>query len=477
MRVSEYFKLERTQPTLDFVDVDVVGDLPVYIDPRALRLVPDEWADECVSLIKNFFCSVLDAIKSEQHAVARSLLSSLREPNETHLGLSRRKARGRAMGSELSTDVWESLCKSEAVHTGLLEDLEDTVLMVEGIASDIVSDITTNIIRSPLIAYTQAVSEAYGIPLTPDVDSGPMWDPNEQDWYSEFVSLPIANNNKLILVPKAIVRQRLDFNSDEYYRHYLLEYLREQELSANTELVRLLRGGRRKVYKKDVIEKYGRGKAMIVRETRRNPQVLERYRSEKQKHIHAPLTHRELAESSNTQLPEWSSLLQAVKDVPIGQQGATQFHRAIEKLLSVLFYPLLTNPQCEYPIHEGRKRIDITYTNVAQDGFFGWLSLHFPASHVYVECKNYKEDQGNRELDQLAGRFSPSRGRFGILVCRNLIDRDLFIRRCRDTATDDRGFIVPLDEHDLTELVEQRQDTKNPYTFALLKDRFDKLVM
>jgi hypothetical protein len=39
MRVSEEFNLGRTQPSLEFVDVDVCGDTPVYVDPRALRSI------------------------------------------------------------------------------------------------------------------------------------------------------------------------------------------------------------------------------------------------------------------------------------------------------------------------------------------------------------------------------------------------------------------------------------------------------
>ena len=35
MRVSEYCRLGRKQPTLDFVDVDTTGDVRVFIDPRA----------------------------------------------------------------------------------------------------------------------------------------------------------------------------------------------------------------------------------------------------------------------------------------------------------------------------------------------------------------------------------------------------------------------------------------------------------
>ena len=202
MRVSQYYALGRTQPTLDFVDVDIIGDTRVFVDPRALRLLPSTWGDECVSLVQDFFTVVLEAIRGNRDTLARRLLRVLREPNETHLGLSRGRARGRALGHESARDVWDALGKSEAVFSGLLEDLEDTILMVEGISSDIISDITTNIIRQPLIEYTQSVAALYGIPLVPDVGSGPMWDPKRGTWFNEYVHLPKTEWGKLLLVPK-----------------------------------------------------------------------------------------------------------------------------------------------------------------------------------------------------------------------------------------------------------------------------------
>lgn len=133
MRVSEYYKLNRKQPSPDFVDVDITGDLAVFIDPRALRLLQSRWGDECVSLIQDFFQTVLISIKEKRNIDAQRLLLALREPNETHLGLSRGRSRGRALGRQSAWDVWRALTRSEAVKSGLLEDLEDTILMIEGI--------------------------------------------------------------------------------------------------------------------------------------------------------------------------------------------------------------------------------------------------------------------------------------------------------------------------------------------------------
>jgi hypothetical protein len=55
MRVSEHYGLGRSQATLDFVDVDIVTDTPVFISPRALAMLPSEFGDECVHLVQNYF--------------------------------------------------------------------------------------------------------------------------------------------------------------------------------------------------------------------------------------------------------------------------------------------------------------------------------------------------------------------------------------------------------------------------------------
>ena len=86
----------------------------------------------------------------------------------------------------------------------MLEELEDTVLMIEGISVDLVSDMTTNIIRAPLIAYTQRMCELYEIATHDDVDSGPLWNSHEKEWHSEFVKLPIAGVDGCCLSPRRL---------------------------------------------------------------------------------------------------------------------------------------------------------------------------------------------------------------------------------------------------------------------------------
>lgn len=476
MRVSQLYKLGRTQAELDFVDVDVEKDTRVFISPRALAFLPTEWADECGHLIRDFFTEVLRLIRAGEHGKAQALLGRLREPNETHLGMSKEESKGHAIGEDFAAEIWEALSKSQAVETGLLEDLEDTVLMIRGISIDLISDITTNIIREPLIRYTQEMCKWHGIPMEPDIQSGPLWDHHAKRWTSKTVELPVAAGDRLLLVPKAIVRRKLVYDVDEYYRHYVLEYLQDVELNANTALVRLLKNGRRRVTKKSLSEKYGTGKEAVVRETLNHPEILARYRRDKRRDPHPPLTHEDFAEVEGRRAPDWGRLLQKVLDVPPGLAGAGDYEKAVEGLLTALLYPMLAYPERQSEIHDGRKRIDIRYTNMARGGFFHWVGLHFPAAHIFFECKNYGREIGNPELDQISGRFSPTRGQVGIIVCRSFEDKELFMRRCRDTARDERGYVLPLDDDDLRALVELKKTDPLFDALPLLQGRFTRLT-
>lgn len=476
MRISEHFGLNSSQPSLDFVDIDVYGDVRVFLDPRAIRQTPSDLARDSEALIKNFFERILACIKSDDHSTARRLLYALREPNETHLGLSLAKAQGRALGPKSADSVWVALKDSAAAKSGLLRDLEDAALLVPRISTDIISDIVTNIIRAPLIRYTQECCRQFGIPLY-EVDSGPLWDPNGGRWYNHFVNLPTFQHTKLLFVPKILVRRRHDHGVEEYYRHFILEDLREQELAANTQLVHLLKNGTRRVKIGDLREKYPKSKDMLVRETLRKPSLLDRYRSHSRTRPQPPLSHEELAEAENAHPPNWDELFGALQGVAAGKEESQAHEHAIANLLAALLYPDLVHPRLQTRIHGGRKIIDITFENVASSGFFHWLGMHHSASHIFIECKNYAGEVKNPELDQLSGRFSPTRGTFGLLVCRSFENKKLFIKRCRDTAQDSRGFIVPLDDSDLSELVDFFQDDSHEQVFTFFKTRFDALVM
>ncbi|NTU50493.1 MAG: hypothetical protein HGA87_06430 [Desulfobulbaceae bacterium] len=476
MRVSEYFKLGRQQPYLDFIDVPLDTDIEVFVDPSALRSLESAWGRECTSLVQHYFDTVLMLIKSGNDSQAKALLSCLNERNEFHLGFSSGRSQGRAFGSISAQSVWDALSTSTASKTGMLKDLEDTCLLIDGIGRDMISDAVCNIIRGPLIKYTQQACAYYGIPLISGVASGPIWNPTTESWQSSFVELPVTDYGKLLLVPKIIVRHRLSYEFNEYYTHYLLPEMQIAELSANTSLVQLLKDGKKRVTKKALREKYGYDKLAVVKQTLRHPRALVEYKEDKESNVPPPLDHEQFAEIEENRPPDWDALITELKEIPTGDEFANAYEDLIERILTVLFYPSLCSPVKQHKIHEGRKRIDITYTNEARSGFFAWMSQHYPCPLIFIECKNYGKEIGNPELDQLSGRFAPSRGKVGILVCRSVAKPETLYRRCKDTALDQRGFILTLTDDELVSLIQNAKSGITAQNFPLLAKKFSALI-
>lgn len=479
MKVSTYYNLNRTQATLDFLDVDIYNDIKLYIDPYAFEIIPSEFSDKCKYYIQNYFDTLINYIKVDNIKAAKSILLELREPNETHLGMSKEESKGRGLGPFLASEILNSLQESEAIKTGLLQNLEESALLVRGVSYDIISDIVTNIIRKELISYTQDMAELYNIPLVENVNSGPMWNPEKKQWYSELVSLPRTNKGVLILIPKAIIRKKTNYDIDEYYNGYVLDFLRTQEFQADSGLIELLKNGKRRITQKSLANKYGTEKKSVsVRETLKHPEIMNNYRESKVDNISAPLSHEELSVIENIPHVDLDKIYQKLLVVPAGKEHADEYEKVVEELLSAIFYPDLMYPKAQHRIHDGRKRIDITYTNISQKGFFYWLALNYPAPHIFIECKNYSADLKNPEYDQLAGRFSMSRGKFGLLVCRKNENAELALKRSIDTAHDQRGYILVLEDSDFEELIEIRKSMDyNKRMFGYFKGKFDKLIM
>lgn len=475
-RLSQHFKLQKTQAELDFVDVFLTGDLPLFIDPYALSKRTDIWSVEASNLAVDFFQQAVDHIRKGDHHKAKAILNRLGEPNDTGLGLSRKKRQGKGVSGKQSLELYDYLKDSTAAKTGFLKDLEDCELLVPGISRDKISDITTNIIREKLVGYTQDQCELLDIPLQ-SVPCGPFWDPHSHEWSPDsYAELPTYKDGRLLLVPKAIVRYDLAYDHRDYYNGHVLSFLREQHLSAGDSLVQLLRNGKRRVTKKDLKEKYPLSKEFLYKFSKEHPAIFAKYKNEL----------RDLREISNDSLAaltdeaktDLAAFEEKLAAIPAGTKHAGEYHDCIAGILEAILYPWLTHPKKEQPLHDGRKRIDIVYSNAASSGFFH--SLHaikkVPCPFIMVECKNYSADPSNPELDQLAGRFSPNRGRFGLLVCRTCDDRDLFRKRCRDTAQDDRGWIVMLTDDDIRQLLDLRADGKEQEMSALLENEYKRLV-
>lgn len=451
-KFSQTFGIGKRQSELDFVDVPLHTDVWLFIDPFAISQRVDVLSQQAHETLLIFFQNVVDSIRSGDDVRAQELLLHLREPNETHLGLSRKQSKGAGIGPFQARQIYGALRASSAVRTGFITSLEECELMIEGIGRDKMSDLATNIIRHHLVRYTQEQCDLHNIRMT-QVALAPTFNEQRLAWESNYARLPVWNNRPILLVPKVFVRTAPAYDHQQYYRYFVLDFLQAEALSAGSSLVRAFKNGRRVVYKKDLEKEFPCTKAFLYEFSRAHPEVLQKYRD------HLVEVERRGVSSVVEDEDEpaiANALITALESIPVGTATATEYHRLMVGAVEFIFFPQLIAPKKEKEIHEGRKRIDILMENAAHGGIFHRLHAirRLPCSFIPIECKNYSTEIANPELDQISGRFSPIRGKVGLICCRTFEDRNLFIRRCRDTFQDDRGLIVPLDDERITQLLQ-----------------------
>lgn len=455
MRFSNYFKLEKQQAELDFVDVPLNADIPLFVDPYAISIDTSEFAATLNDAVIDFFTLLIEKIERGEEDSAKKMLSHLKEPNETHLGLSSGRPDGRGVGQEYASRLYDRIKASSALASGSLTALSDCELMIEGIGSDRTSDMTINIVKTHLIQYTQEQCVLHNIPLQ-NIPAGHLWNPISNQWEGKYVHLPVHEGKPIILIPKSIVRHKMIMCHDQFHRHYMLPYLQAEYLNSGHALVTLLKNGKKIVKKKDLEPLYPKRKDVIAEFVAEHPTILGDYKGKM--HTYNSPPSNELIESKQ-HIPEaqrHQDTIGKLQSIPTGAAHATEFHNLIIGALTTIFHPSLRHPKKEVPIDDGRKRIDITFDN-GMSGFARRLSTlhHVFCPYIMVECKNYSCDVKNPEFDQLTGRFSDTKGHAGLLVCRNIEDKQSCIARCKDIARSrGKSCVVVLTDHDIITLLQ-----------------------
>ncbi len=474
-RFSEAFALPHRQAALDFVDVDLNTDNPLYIDPYAIQIRHDEWSEQCGDCIRSFFSELLESLRSHNEGRSQHLLSHLREPNETFLGESLGRPRGRGVGEFKAAALAQAIRQSRALQTGILSDISDAELFIYGVGRDTISDLTTNIIRGPLAEYTLSQCELHGIETYSIASIGPCWNLSARDWESRYYQLPVYQGRPILLVPKFSVRLRLAIDSQEFYNFHMTEFLQGEYLRAGGALVTVFKNGNMKVHKKDVQEKHPFIKDDLAEFVRQHPEVLKAYKE--LKGAQGALDTEQLIVGFDEKAFA-AALRTSLSKIPVGRDNANEYHSFTMGICTFLFYPHLITPIKEKEIHDGRKRIDIKYANASTTGFFHRIatSPQTRALSVMIECKNYSKDINNPELDQMSSRFGHQRGFFGIILCRRIDQRDQIVKRCKDTVNDSRGYVFVFDDSDLKMMLQMIEDNKRTEIDKFLNKKLDELI-
>src|SRR6185437_14805502 len=179
------------------------------------------------------------------------------------------------------------------------------------------------------------------------------------------------------------------YTSEKYYNHFVLNFLQNDHLKLQTPLIKVRKSGKQYVTKKDLKKVEPQSKEFLLKFTEKHPEVLEEFK--KQRNTKS-LRNTEIRDIN---IKDVCEILGAkLVQISTGNNNASAFHNIILGILEPIFYPTLINPVKGREIHDGRKRIDITFDNAAEDGIFYRLpeNMNLPCPFIFIECKNYSSD-------------------------------------------------------------------------------------
>lgn len=165
-----------------------------------------------------------------------------------------------------------------------------------------------------------------------------------------------------------------------------------------------------------------------------------------------------------------------------GGKKASLYHQLILNILTEIFNPHLKNPQKEEKINQGRKRVDITFDNKAEEGFFKELKESYKISCplIFIECKNYNKALETPEFDQIEGRLNKRRGMFGIIVCRKVDNVESVLNHCRDLIRenpDAEKYVIVLTDAEIEQMIKHKLENKSDEINKILNAKYKELIL
>lgn len=239
MHISEKFNLNITgHNDIDFIDVDETNDTGLYLDPYVIQALHDDFCIEAQKYIDSFFAEVFRACKHHNLTRLRELLKYASEPNETNLGMKKVSKYGKGSTSDnlikLFMEFYKIVCDSPNLDNNPMA----LCMYIKHFDKDHMSDLITNILRRLLYIFTLNQCYKWDISVSNnEIFLGYYWDYEMREWNKLCgPALVLNRNQKILLVPKHIVRSRYVYNVECYIRQYILKALQQWHLDNNTDM-------------------------------------------------------------------------------------------------------------------------------------------------------------------------------------------------------------------------------------------------
>lgn len=400
--------------------------------------------------------------------------------NTTCLGLSKGNPQGKGVGSKDTDDIFDSFLESFDKEGDIIQDLEDSLLFINGFGRDKLSDMTTNIITNSLIEYTQDQCRLHKIPLIGNSPSGFYWNHKTLRWEERKTDMFFIDEKKILLVPKGIVSFCREYTPEKYYQHFVLNFMQDEHIIQKTKFVKAKKDGTLHVLKKDLKAEFPCSKQFIADFSKEHPNILQKFKNQlKTKSV------------SNSEIEQFNiekttiedlckNLIDVLQKTPINPENSTYYHELITGILEVILYPNFVYPALDSENNPESKRLNLTFNKafMNNDRFHQEFQLEgHPCQHILVECRNASISIENLDLDSLIHRFHLGESKVALLICRNFENFDSFIETCKDIYQKEIGLIIPLSDEDLINLLNNKNELASDYSNKFFSNRIKTIKM
>lgn len=225
MRFLEKAKVVSAQEMIDFVNIELDGDQPFYLDPSIIAGKKDEFALRAQRALEDFFRVINGLYEAGKRNEARGLLLFSGENNAIHFGQTKKgfKSKGKGCSPGMLADLFDEIHEKGIVAKSLLLEPYHSYLFIEGFAEDRMSDLISNIILDVLCDFTKEQCDFLNIDTVCFESYRNYWDAVNHRWWTKDVWLPVDQSGEpIILVPKNFITNRFKLNTGTLIFHYIL---------------------------------------------------------------------------------------------------------------------------------------------------------------------------------------------------------------------------------------------------------------
>jgi hypothetical protein len=220
---TQAFNILAAENDLDFFDVNLKYDSPLFFDPSLLRRSKIEKEQGLYSRFTKYFDAALKkALASGGNSVLESMLYkflSFPEPKEVCLGFTENSTDGRGLSKVFAQALYDffmsDLASRLVADKGMYQNGEINPEIFAAFANKVdldgISDLSINLLMDYLADYTKEQCVKYDVPCL-HLHVGQSFDFETMTWTGGFVAElpenPFRPGEPVILVPKRFLRQK-----------------------------------------------------------------------------------------------------------------------------------------------------------------------------------------------------------------------------------------------------------------------------